>query len=73
MSMREFKEKNTNELVLERDKLRKEYQDIKFKKVIGAIENPLKIRTIRRNISRINTVLHMSEIKKVKKEIENME
>ena len=51
MSMREFKEKNTNELVLERDKLRKEYQDIKFKKVIGAIENPLKIRTIR-NISK---------------------
>ncbi|MCK4796342.1 MAG: 50S ribosomal protein L29 [Spirochaetes bacterium] len=73
MKKNELKEKNKEELILEKDKLIKDYKDLKYKKVIGVIENPLRLRTIKKDIARINTILHMNEIEQMKKEIESME
>ena len=73
MKLKELKEKNENELNLELTKLVKELSDIKFKKVTGVIENPLKIRTIKKDIARIKTLLHENEIRKIKEEIGKME
>jgi len=73
MNKNELKEKNKEELLLEKEKMVKEYTDLKFKKVTGVIENPLRLRSIRKNIARINTILHMNEIDRMKKEYENME
>jgi large subunit ribosomal protein L29 len=73
MKLKELKEKNEKELNLVLSKLIKEYNDIKFKKVTGVIENPLSLRTIRKDIARINTLLRENEIKKIKEEIEKME
>ncbi len=73
MKIKELKEKNDKELNLELSKLVKEYRDLKFKKVTGVIENPLKLRTIRKDIARIKTLLHENEIKRLKEQIEKME
>lgn len=73
MKIKELKEKNEKELNLELSNLAKEYKDLRFKKVTGVIENPLKIRTIRKDIARIKTLLHENEIKKIKEQIEKME
>lgn len=64
-----YHEKTDNELKAERDKLIKELQELRFKKVTGVIENPLRIRTVRRLIAKINTILHLRELEKIKKEL----
>lgn len=69
MKAKELREKTNEELVLEKDKLIKEAKDLRFKKVTSVVENPLKIRTIRRNIAKINTVLHLRELENLKKEL----
>jgi large subunit ribosomal protein L29 len=73
MKAKELKEKKDPELVLELEKIKKELRDLRFKKITGVIENPLRIRKMRRDIARINTILHMNKIEKIKKELENME
>jgi len=71
MKAKELHEKTNDELNVELDKLKKELKDLKFKKVTGVIENPLKIRTIRKDIARIETIIHMNEIEKIKQEYDN--
>ena len=61
-----LKEKNENELLNDREKLVKELHDLKLKKVIGVVENPIKIRLIKRDIARINTVLKEKKIEELK-------
>jgi large subunit ribosomal protein L29 len=73
MKKTELHEKNAEELMLEKNKLIDELKDIRFKKEVGVIENPLKLRTIRKNIAILNTILHEKQLNKLKKEIENME
>lgn len=73
MNKDELKEKSKEELLLAKEKIIKEYTDLKFKRVTGIIENPLRLRTFKKDIARINTILHMNEIEKMKKEYENME
>ena len=60
-----LKEKNENELLNDREKLVKELHDLKLKKVIGVVENPIKIRLIKRDIARINTVLKEKKIEEL--------
>lgn len=46
------------ELLVKRDELRREALDLRMAKVLGHVENPLAIRTTRRNIARLNTMIH---------------
>lgn len=69
MKMKELNEKSDKELLIEKDKLTKEHKDLRFKKIISVVENPMKLRIIRRDIARINTVLHLREIEKIKSEL----
>ncbi|MFA5570512.1 MAG: 50S ribosomal protein L29 [Sphaerochaetaceae bacterium] len=46
------------ELVAKRDDLRKEALNLRMAKVLGQVENPLAIRTTRRQIARLNTLIH---------------
>ena len=70
MKKKELREKSEAELNVELSNLMKEYQNLKFKKVIGVIDNPLKVRVLRRDIARIKTLLHEKEISKILKELE---
>ncbi len=73
MKANEIREKKDDELVVELDKYTKDLRELKFKKVTGVIENPLRIRKMRKDIARIKTILHMRKIEQLKKELENME
>lgn len=53
-----FNDLSFSELLARRDELRKEYQDARFNKVVGHIDNPLQLRTLRRKLSRLNTIVH---------------
>ncbi|HOV13286.1 MAG TPA: 50S ribosomal protein L29 [Spirochaetota bacterium] len=69
MKIKELREKNNEELNVEKDKLMKEARDLRFKKITSVVENPLKIKNIRRDIARINTLLHLRELEVLKKEL----
>jgi len=56
-----FKELKFEELVAKREELNKKYFDLRFKMVMGHVENPLEKRTLRRSIARVNTLITMRE------------
>ncbi|MBP5756584.1 MAG: 50S ribosomal protein L29 [Spirochaetales bacterium] len=53
-----FAKLSYNELVAKRDELRKSYLNMRMEKVLGHVENPLQTRNIRRQIARLNTIIH---------------
>jgi large subunit ribosomal protein L29 len=53
-----FKDLTYSELVSKRDELKSKYLDLRFKAVLGHIENPLEKRTYRRRIAALNTIIH---------------
>lgn len=46
------------ELVAKRDELHREALNLRMTKVLGHMENPLAVRTTRRKIARLNTLIH---------------
>ena len=52
-----FKDLTLKELVTKREDLKKEYQNLRFNIVIGHVDNPLKKRTLRRQIAGLNTII----------------
>ena len=69
MKAKELREKTDQELGVELTNSLKEYQNLKFKKVVGVVDNPLRVRLLKRDISRFKTILHERELDKIKKEI----
>ena len=57
-----FKNLSFPELKAKRDELKKQYMELRFKMVIGHVENPLQKRIMRRQIARLNTLIHAQEI-----------
>lgn len=53
-----FKDLTYGELITKREELKKRALDIRFEKVLGHVENPLEKRTLRRQIARLNTIIH---------------
>ena len=53
-----FAKLSYNELVAKRDELRKSYLNMRMEKVLGHVENPLQVRNVRRQIARLNTLIH---------------
>ena len=49
------------ELLTKREELKKQYRDLRFDLVLRHVDNPLQKRTLRRRISRINTIIHEYE------------
>mgnify|MGYP000120851839 CR=1 FL=1 len=69
MAKYNYNEKTNDELRSERDKAIVELRDLRYKRVTGVIENPLRLRTLRSTIAKINTILHLRELDKIKKEL----
>ena len=46
------------ELVAKREELRRSYLNMRMEKVLGHVENPLQTRNVRRQIARLNTIIH---------------
>ena len=53
-----FNDLTYNELVSKRDELKSKYLDLRFKAVLGHVENPLDKRNYRRQIATLNTIIH---------------
>lgn len=56
MKASEFREKTGEELEQEHNNLKKEMFNLNFQKVTGEIENPMRIKAVRKNIARLLTV-----------------
>ena len=53
-----FAKLSYDELVAKRDELRRSYLNMRMEKVLGHVENPLQTRNVRRQIARLNTIIH---------------
>ena len=62
-----FKSLSYPELKAKRDELKKKYMEFRFKLVIGHVDNPLQKRTMRRQIARLNTLIHAYEAAEAQK------
>jgi len=62
MKKKELKKMTYAELNAQRDKLRKELLDLRMQKVLGHLDNPLALRTVKRDIARLNTIIHANDI-----------
>ena len=69
MKAKEIREKSDNELIAELDKLKKELHSLRFKKVLGVVENPARFKDLRRDIARINTILQEKKNEKIKSKL----
>ena len=52
-----FKEISRAEAVAKVAELKKSFMDLRFKMVLGHVENPLEKRNVRRQIARLNTII----------------
>lgn len=59
---RNLNEMSVDELEELREKLRKDYRVFRFNKMMGQMENTMKIRETRREIARVNTILREHEL-----------
>ena len=57
MNVREIREKSNEDLLKTIDEYKEEFFDLRFKRATGQIENPMRIRELRKSIARIKTVL----------------
>ena len=57
MSINEIRDLNNSDLEKEIDVLKEELFNLRFQKATGQLDNPLKIREVRKTIARIKTVI----------------
>lgn len=57
--LEELKNASKEELLAKLEELKKELFNLKFKHSIVKVKNPLQIRTLRRDIARVKTLLRM--------------
>ncbi|QMU99259.1 50S ribosomal protein L29 [Borrelia sp. A-FGy1] len=60
--LKKFKDMSLDDIRAKKLILRKEYMDLRFRAVVGHVENTLKKREVRRDIARLNTIIHEYEI-----------
>lgn len=56
-SLKDIRETNDAELLAQIDTLKEELFDLRFQQAIGQLENPARLREIRKTIARIKTVI----------------
>ena len=67
MKIDKIRNMSRNELIAEEVKLKKELFNLRFQHVTGQLENPLKMRDLKRHIARVKTVLREQELLQAKK------
>ncbi|MDD2215304.1 MAG: 50S ribosomal protein L29 [Eubacteriales bacterium] len=64
MKLEKIREMNEIELNAEVKKLKNELFNLRFQQVTGQLENPIKMRDVKKNIARVKTILREKEIKR---------
>ena len=63
MNIKEVREKSSDELKKNLEEMKVELFDLRFARATGSIENPMRIRELKKSIARVLTVLHEREVK----------
>ncbi|MBS7353955.1 MAG: 50S ribosomal protein L29 [Solobacterium sp.] len=66
MNVKEIRDKSNDELLKTLDEFKKELFDLRFQRATGSIDNPMRIRELRKSIARILTVLKERESEEAK-------
>lgn len=61
MNIKEVRDLSSEELLKTLDECKVELFDLRFQRATGSIENPMRIRELRKSIARIKTVLKERE------------
>ena len=61
MNIKEVREKSSEDLKKSLEEMKVELFDLRFARATGSIENPMRIRELKKSIARILTVLHERE------------
>ena len=61
MNIKEIREKSSEDLKKTLDEMKVELFDLRFARATGSIENPMRIRELKKSIARILIVLHDRE------------
>ena len=64
MELNKIRELTDVELRAELDKMKQELFNLRFQHVTGQLENPLKMREVKRNIARVKTIIREKELDK---------
>ncbi len=62
MELKKMREMTAVELNTELDSMKKELFNLRFQHVTGQLENPVKMRELKRNIARVKTILKEKEL-----------
>ena len=65
MELNKMREMTDIELTTELEKMKKELFNLRFQHVTGQLENPVKMREVKRNIARVKTIIREKEHEKV--------
>ncbi len=65
MDLNKVREMTDVELNAELDKMKKELFNLRFQHVTGQLENPVKMREVKRDIARVKTIIREKELEKV--------
>ncbi len=63
MKTDEMREMNLSELQLKENDLREELFNLRFQKAMNKLENPLKMKDVKKDIARIKTIIRENELK----------
>ncbi len=66
MELNKIREMTDVELAAELDKMKKELFNLRFQHVTGQLENPVKMREVKRNIARVKTIIREKELTKAR-------
>ena len=64
MELKKIREMSEAELNAELNKMKKDLFNLRFQHVTGQLENPVKMREVKRNIARVKTIIREKEIEK---------
>ena len=65
MELKKIREMSEAELNAELLKMKKDLFNLRFQHVTGQLENPIKMREIKRDIARVKTIIREKELAKV--------
>jgi len=66
MKINKIREMSSEELAKELEELKKELFKLRFSLATNGLDNPLKIKEVKRDIAKINTVLRQRELENAK-------
>lgn len=65
MELKKMREMTEVELTAELEKMKKELFNLRFQHATGQLENPVKMRELKKDIARVKTIIREKELAKV--------